>query len=915
MRVRRSVTVFGVLFLLVAACLVAQREAAPGGLAEVMRGFENPPDDARIMMRWWWFGPSVVQPELERELRAMKEGGIGGVEIQPVYPVVLDDPARGFRNFPYLSDEFIGDVRFANNTARGLGLRVDITLGSGWPYGGPHTSIDLASPRLRVDRVAVPAGGDTVTVPNVGAGEKLLAAFLANGEPRRESAEGIRQLTAIDGPTVRLPDASQSARVALFFSLSRTRMMVKRAGVGAEGLVLDHYSRAAIDNHLKTVGDRLMQAFGANPPYAVFSDSLEVAGSDWSADFLAEFQKRRGYDLTPLLPALAIDSPDSPAIRRDWGKTLTELTNERYLTPVREWAQAHGTRFRSQTYGTPPVNISSYAFVDLPEGEGSQWRTLSSTRWASSASHLYNRPVTSSETWTWLHSPVFRATPLDMKAEADLHFLQGINQLVGHGWPYSPPQAGEPGWHFYAAAVFNNHNPWWLVMPDITRYLQRISYLLRQGKPVADVAVYLPTDDIYARFTPGRISINEGARTVLPPELVPAILDAGYNLDFIDDDAMAQVGIPYPILVLPNVERIPLATYRRIDDYARKGGLVIAVGRMPELAPGRMDAAETAAIRELSRTMRGGGAHARLVAANGNLAAALRAALSPDLYYEPPEIGFVHRTLPDAEVYFLVNTSNHAVTCGCGFRVTGGEPAWWNPFTGATTRAEGPNPVHVELAPYESRVLVFPEHSLEAGRKSRPALMPGFWDVMRLRDITVLDLSGGWKVSFAGSGQSVSMDRLASWTESEATRYFSGQATYEKTITVDDSRLKSGRPLYLDFGEGTPVAAQERRSGSGMRAMLESPLREAAVVFVNGQRAGSVWCPPYQLEITSLLHPGANTLRIVVANLAINALAHQPLPDYKPLVAKYGDRFQDQDMSNLQPLPAGLLGNVRLVAK
>ena len=287
--------------------------------------------------------------------------------------------------------------------------------------------------------------------------------------------------------------------------------MVKRAGVGAEGLVLDHYSRAAIDSHLKTVGDRLMEAFGPNPPYAVFSDSLEVAGSDWSADFLAEFQKRRGYDLTPLLPALALDAPDAAAIRRDWGKTLTELTNERYLTPVREWAQAHGTRFRSQTYGTPPVNISSYAFVDLPEGEGSQWRTLSSTRWASSASHLYNRPVTSSETWTWLHSPVFRATPLDMKAEADLHFLQGINQLIGHGWPYSPPEAGEPGWHFYAAAVFNSHNPWWLVMPDITRYLQRISYLLRQGKPVADVAVYLPTDDIYARFTPGRISINEGA--------------------------------------------------------------------------------------------------------------------------------------------------------------------------------------------------------------------------------------------------------------------------------------------------------------------------------------------------------------------------------------------------------------------
>ena len=119
-------------------------------------------------------------------------------------------------------------------------------------------------------------------------------------------------MTGIDGATVRLPDTSQAGRVALFFILSRTHMMVKRAGVGAEGLVLDHYSRAAIDNHLKTVGDRLMQAFGPNPPYAVFSDSLEVAGSDWSADFLAEFQKRRGYDLTPLLPALVSIPPTAP---------------------------------------------------------------------------------------------------------------------------------------------------------------------------------------------------------------------------------------------------------------------------------------------------------------------------------------------------------------------------------------------------------------------------------------------------------------------------------------------------------------------------------------------------------------------------------------------------------------------------
>lgn len=86
----------------------------------------------------------------------------------------------------------------------------------------------------------------------------------------------------------------------------------------------------------------------------------------------------------------------------------------------------------------------------------SMWRQFSDTRWAASAGHLYGKPVISSETWTWLHSPAFRATPLDMKAEADLHFLQGINQLVGHGWPYSPKSAGEPGWRMYAAGAFNS---------------------------------------------------------------------------------------------------------------------------------------------------------------------------------------------------------------------------------------------------------------------------------------------------------------------------------------------------------------------------------------------------------------------------------------------------------------------------
>jgi hypothetical protein len=60
----------------------------------------------------------------------------------------------------------------------------------------------------------------------------------------------------------------------------------------------------------------------------------------------------------------------------------------------------------------------------------------------------------------------------------------------------------EPGWHFYAAGAFGPHNPWWFAMPDLARYLQRGSFILRQGRPANDIAVYLPTHDAWASFKP-----------------------------------------------------------------------------------------------------------------------------------------------------------------------------------------------------------------------------------------------------------------------------------------------------------------------------------------------------------------------------------------------------------------------------
>src|SRR5262249_46876408 len=146
----------------------------------------------------------------------------------------------------------------------------------------------------------------------------------------------------------------------LFFISSRTGMQVKRPAVGGEGFVLNHLERAATDHYLDTVGNRLMRAFGSTPPYAIFCDSLEVYNQDWTRDLLNEFRKRRGYDLKPYLPGLITDiGPKTAAIRHDWGKTLTELLNERFLAPMRDWSQRNRTRFRIQCYGIPPAALSS----------------------------------------------------------------------------------------------------------------------------------------------------------------------------------------------------------------------------------------------------------------------------------------------------------------------------------------------------------------------------------------------------------------------------------------------------------------------------------------------------------------------------------------------------------------------------
>jgi hypothetical protein len=206
--------------------------------------------------------------------------------------------------------------------------------------------------------------------------------------------------------------------------------------------------------------------------------------------------------------------------------------------------------------------------------------------------------------------------------------------------------------------------------------------------------------------------------------------------------------------------------------------------------------------------------------------------------------------------------------------------------------------VDLKLEPYESRVLYFSNAPLSAAAKSVTGAGKR------------IEISGEWQFT---AGNVSKRAVLGSWADDAKLRYYSGTATYTKSVEVPESFVQSDAPLFLDFGEGTSIPIPDPLPQNNMRAYLESPVREAAAVYVNEQLAGFVWHPPFRVNVTKLLKAGENRIRVVVGNTAINELAATALPSYRLLYDRFGVEFIPQGMEKLQPLPSGMLGPVSLL--
>ena len=836
---------------------------------ELRAVFADPPAGAAPMMRWWWFGPAVERAELDRELTAMARAGFSGVEVAYVYPFA---PATT----QFLSETFLADLRFAAERARRLGLRFDLTLGSGWSFGGPHITTDLSARQLRWDRREIGAEAFAVPVTSPWPGDELVAAYLGAGSTS-DVPESCDRLPVV-ADVIRVP-AGHGPRQVLLAYAQRTGQNVKRAAAGSEGPVLDHYSAAAVAAHLRVVGDPMLDAVPAELVGSVFCDSLEVYGADWTPGLPDEFARRRGYPLLPVLYRLVLDGPDAARVRADYHRTLAELYQENFIAAVQRWAAARGVPFRIQNYGTPPGTLSSYRFADLFEGEGWGWREITPTRWASSAAHLYGREVASAEVWTWIHSPSFRATPLDLKAEAHEHLLSGINQLVGHGWPYSPADAPGLGWFFYAAGALDDRNPWWPAMPQLNTYLARLCWLLRQGEPVADVAVYVPDEDLFATMgtaVGGSLDVWREANRRIPGAVPATIRAVGLDYDLIDDDALAVTPADrYRVVVLPGATTIPDATAGWLDRLIAAGGSVITVDSSAPV-PGAVAVPADA------------------------LAVALTRAVEPDLVISPPtpDVGFVHRRCPDGDIYVVANTGPERRT----FRITGrGSAAGcaeWDPASGRARRIQASGDRYpLTLHPHQATVIVLTDREM-ADSNDPAAPEPSEW----------LPLDGPWQVAFANE-QPTPVHLPHVWEEQPDRRHFSGAATYTATFELDD--VGDGARVMVDFGDSRATGTDRgQHLGRSFRASVRGPIGEIAQVRLNGVPCGIAWAPPYRLDLTAAARAGRNDIEITVCNTAGNALAADEhiarlTADSE---ARYGLRFRMQELDRaMATVRSGLL--------
>jgi hypothetical protein len=803
-------------------------------------------------------------------------------------------PQPGLPYVPIVSQPWWDLMQFQLKAASDRGLDLWFQASPGYATsGGPWITPELSMQKLvwrTVTRDASESGDLLLPAPDVDPkwNHYRDVAVLAYPVTASNAAIPLHQIVNLTDrlqPTGRIdwkpgPGTWKIARIGH----TTTGKTVHPATVTGIGLECDKFSKEAalvqFENYFGKI--RAQRPSGSKARVELFYDSWEAENQNWSPGFREAFRQRRGYDPLPWLimctGQLVGSETLSRRFDRDWRTTIEELINTEHFAELSRLARASGcTAFRGQPYNGPLNFMTTGALFDVPEGEF--WHANPDYGWWSlrmiaSVAHVTGKPIASAEALTASPATIrFDVDPFATKAETDLAFAHGINQLAiphqAHNpWPrVSPgPVAGPYG------MLLARGQSWAELAGSWVDYLARCCFLLRQGTFAADIVTL---------FRPGQRGFSPPAGyagDLCPEELIISsmtcdngdlVLPGGMRyrlLELVDTTKPLGVSLSPSGMeprmagrALPQSMSLPLL--RKVRDLVRAGATV--VGPRPVMTPGleghpAADAQLTALAVELWGPAGGEGpverqvGRGRVFSGIGVAQVLARIGMEPDVITSPAgDFPWIHRRHGNDDLYFISNQSNAAVRVTVSFRVQDKVPELWQADTGTVTpvpawnRKAGRTEVELDFDPCGSVFVRF-----------HPATAPAL-PVMRARPVVAdsVALNEAWTVRFSpamGAPETVDFPRLVSWTDrpEPGIRHYSGVATYETEIVVPQPMMRPGLRRFLDLGS----------------------VKNLARVSVNGTAFPTLWKPPFRCEITPAVTTGTNRITIEVANLWVNRL-------------------------------------------
>jgi len=800
---------------------------------------------------WWWHGSAVDTTNIDHELQRFHDAGLGGVQITSIYGT----KGAESRDIPYLTPKWLSMMGHTVDEARQLGMNVDMTLGSGWCFGGPTVS-DKDANANAVVRTFRLATGEKL---NEKFDKKNIQALVAYS-PSGKSIDLTRSIAA----NGQAPFSATSTNWTVYaISQKPSGQKVKRPGPGGEGWMLNPAYPQAMKDWLPWF-DKAFANYQGAKPHGVFQDSYEYQ-TDWSPDFFAQFEKLRDYKLQTELPALFGNESDDHAarVKYDYRRTISDTIGESGTVWI-NWAHKNGFVAIDQAHGTPANWLDLYGQADIPETEMFHTdRNILISKFASSAAHTQGRELTGSESGTWLQEH-FTETLADVKYVADDLLLSGVNHIYYHGTCYSPDDAAWPGWLFYASTEMNPRNPIWHDVPAVNEYIARSQYFLQQGKPDNEILLYWPIADFWSSPRGGLQRMAVGAIDWFENQGIGkaahSLWNGGYSFDYISDAQLekakarkGEIQVPggqYKVIIVPECKYMPVETLKQLAALAKGGATVIFEKQLPSDVPGLDDLASNRKrfkklVDQLQKGSTSSFGKGKIIISD--LATVLTPASGFNLqerFAVNGHLSYIRRSFDGGWNYFIANRTDTNYDRWILLNRNAKSIVMMDPLSGKAglARWDDVNQIHLQLAPGESIILRAFANKFVNG----PTW--AYWETNgQPTEITVK-----WNVKFIAGGPTLPADyqteKLASWTTfpDENAQSFAGTAKYETTFDAPNATSKL---MELNLGD----------------------VRQSARVKLNGKDYGTLVIPPFRVMVDNL-KPTGNQLEVEVTSVAANRI-------------------------------------------